>query len=77
MKKVYIPKVLFIIGFILIGCFTIGSGYDCYMYFKPIEGWRYLSSPLWLYIAIRALTFLLPAIISIVIAYIIKSKGRK
>jgi len=75
MKKVYIYKALFVIGFVLLGCFIVGSGYDCYMYY--IGGYQYYSSPLYLYIALRALTFLLPAIINIVIAYVIKSKCKK
>jgi len=70
-----ISKTLYIIGFILLGCFVIGSGYDCYMYY--LGEYQYYSSPLSLYIALRALTFLLPAIISIVIAHLIKSKCRK
>ena len=77
MKRVYISKVLFVIGFVLLGCFIWSSGYACYMYYKPIGGWQYLSSPLYLYIAIRALTFLLPAVISIVVACAINPKYRK
>ena len=71
MKVKYISKVLLVIGLILSGCFVISAGYDCYMYFKPIGGWQYYSSPLYLYIVIRALEFLLPAIISISVGYII------
>ncbi len=75
MKKVYIYKVLFIIGFVLLGCFILSSVYDSYHYI--FGSWKYGSAPLDLYIAIRALEFLLPAIISFVIAYILKVKSRK
>ena len=77
MKKIYFYKVLFVIGFVLLGCFILGSGYDFYMYYKPIGGYQYYSSPLYLYIVLRALTLLLPVIISIVIAYVLKLKCRK
>ena len=73
----FIIKTLIAIGLILTGCFVITVIYDCNMYFKPIGGWQYYSSPLYWYILIRSFEFLLPAIISISAGYIIKSKFRK
>ena len=73
MKKVYISKALYAIGFLLLGCFIIGSGYDCYMYY--LGEYQYYSSPLYLYIVFRALVFLFPAIISIVIAHVLNAKS--
>ncbi len=75
MGKIFSSRTLYMIGLILLGCFIISSAYDCYKYY--FGEYQYYSSPLYLYIALRALTFLLPAIVSIVIAHVVKSKYGK
>lgn len=75
MKKVNFSKVLLVIGFLLSVCFILGSVYDCYRYYRG--EYQYSSSPLYLYIMAQALVFLLPGIICIVIAYVIKPKHSK
>ncbi len=58
MKK-HITRSLLIIGYILIGLFILYSIYDCFMY---LISYQYLSSPLWLYVLVRIVTLLIPAL---------------
>lgn len=70
MWKVYIYKVLFVISYVFLGCFILVSGYDSYNYFFGYG--KYGSAPLDLHIAVWALMFFLPAIISFLIAHKLK-----
>ncbi|MDF2925134.1 MAG: hypothetical protein K0R57_4048 [Paenibacillaceae bacterium] len=72
MRKAKFSKALYVIGFVLLGFFILGAAYDCYMYYQG--SYRYYSSPLYLYILVRVFTFLLPAVISMALAYVIKSR---
>ena len=69
MKKENVYKILYAISAILVIVFIVASGVDVYKY---NTGGYIGSAPLWLYILLRAIQFILPSIIVFVIASIFK-----
>ena len=67
-------KILYAIAAILIFAFVVASGVDVYKY---NTGGYIGSAPLWLYILLRAIQFVLPSIIVFLIAFIFKKYFRK
>ncbi len=74
MKKENVYKILYAISAILVIVFIVASGVDVYKY---NTGGYIGSAPLWLYILLRAIQFVLPSIIVFVIAIICKKHFRK
>lgn len=70
-----LPKIFYIIGIVLLVCFLASSGYYYYNYYAG-KNYQYHSSPLYVYILVQGITFLVPSIISFVIACILKRKGK-
>ena len=74
MKKENVYKILYAISAILIFAFLVASGIDVYKY---NTGGYIGSAPLWLYIFLRAVQFVLPSVIVFLIAIIFKKHFRK
>lgn len=76
MKKVNVCKLLYILSALLVLGFAVAFGIDAYRYNK---GGYLGSSPLDLYLLIRAIEFLIPAATVFTAAIICKSKltGKK
>ena len=72
MKKEYIYKFLYVVSLLLAVGFCIRLGVDWYVYNTTLN-----SAPFWLWAAVRAVEFLLPAAILAIAAWIVKKKWAK
>ena len=72
MKKEHIYKLLYAVSLLLAAGFCIRLGVDWHVYNTTLN-----SAPFWLWTAVRAVEFLLPAVIVLIAAQIAKRKFSK
>lgn len=71
MNKTFLYKLFYIIAIVLAAVFCVMVAIDSYKYTTTLN-----SAPFYIFVLVRAITFLLPALISFIIGRVIHKKIR-